>query len=69
MPSVPLNTFIEFTACQGTARVDAATLPSGAKDPRGDFYKRLREHTARQLLEGCSEPSPTYALRGGLATP
>ena len=51
MPSVPLNIFIEFTACQGTARVDAATLPSGDYDPRKDFYKRLRERTVRQLLE------------------
>lgn len=52
MPSVPLSTFIEFTVSQGTARVNAATLPSGAYDPRKDFYKRLREGTVRQLLEG-----------------
>jgi hypothetical protein len=57
MPTVSLNTFIEFTACQGTARVVAATLPSGDYDPSKDFYKRLRERTVRQLLESWSERS------------
>src|SRR6476619_1803331 len=57
MPSVPLSTFIEFTVAQGTARVNAATLPSGDYDPRKDFYKLLRERTVRQLVEGWSEPA------------
>jgi hypothetical protein len=68
MPSVPLNTFIEFTVSQGTARVNAATLPSGDYDPRKDFYKRLRERTVRQLVEGWSEQGFRRSIRG-LASP
>ena len=64
MPSVPLSTFIEFTVSQGTARVNAATLPSGDYDPRKDFYKRLRERTVRQFVEGWSEQGFRRSLRG-----
>jgi len=52
MPSVSLNIVLNFTAARGTARVAAATLPSGDYDPRKDFYKRLRERTVRQFVEG-----------------
>jgi hypothetical protein len=52
MPSVSLNILLNFIAARGTARVAVATLPEGNYDPRKDFYKRLRERTVRQFVEG-----------------
>jgi hypothetical protein len=51
MATVPLST-LEFTVAQGSTRVAAAHAAEGDYDPRRDFYKALRERTARQLREG-----------------
>jgi hypothetical protein len=59
MATVPLSTFVEFTVAQGSA----ARAAEGDYDPRRDFYKALRERTARQLREGWNAAAFKRSLR------
>ncbi len=63
MATVPLSAFVEFTVAQGTARVTTARAAEGDYDPRRDFYKALRERTARQLREGWNAAAFRRSLR------
>jgi len=52
MPSVPLTKFVEFTVAQGTSRVRVVSESKQDYAPQRDFYKRLREITQRQFVNG-----------------
>lgn len=52
MALVHMGIFVEFSAAQGTARVDCVADSKRDYDPRRDFYKGFRERAVKQFLGG-----------------
>jgi hypothetical protein len=63
VPSVPLSKFVEFTIAQGTSRVRIVADSKKKYEPQRDFYKRLREITQRQFIEGWNGAAYKEAIK------
>ncbi|HET8956129.1 MAG TPA: hypothetical protein VFN18_10775 [Solirubrobacterales bacterium] len=63
MPSVPLSKFVEFTVAQGTSRVRIVADSKKDYEPQRDFYKRLRELTQRQFVDGWDSAAYKRAIK------
>jgi len=63
VPSVPLSKFVEFTVAQGTSRVRIVADSKKDYEPQRDFYKRLREITRRQFIDGWNSAAYKQALK------
>lgn len=68
MPVVPLSKFVEFSVAQGTSRVRIAAESKKDYEPQRDFYKRLREITQRQFIDGWNAAAYKQAIKKA-ATP
>jgi hypothetical protein len=68
MPITPLSKFVEFSVAQGTSRVRIVADSKKDYEPQRDFYKRLREITQRQFVDGWDATVYRQAIRKA-ATP